>query len=1012
MKLTCVYAIHPIFLSWAIATLPALPLSAQIVPDATLAEPSIVESGCAVCTIDGGTLRGTNLFHSFREFSIPTGGEVFFNNGLAIENIFSRVTGDSISNIDGLMRANGTANLFLLNPNGILFGPNAQLEIGGSFLGSTADAIGFGDNQFYSASNPEAPPLLTVNPSALFFDRASTGAIEVRSVAPAGVDLSDNSLSGLRVPDGRSLVLAGGEISIEGGRLNALDGRIELGGLADVGRVELNLDGGNPSLDFAQGNLFADISMTDSALANTSGEGGGEIRVWGRRIELREGSILDANTLGLGNGGRVTLTASESVEVIGRSADGESPSGIFALTGGMGNAGRLLISTGTLLVRDGATIGAATFGDGAGGSIQINASESVQVIGESADGNFGSGIFTQTQGSGNTGDIDIATGRLLVSGGAEITTGTTRASGNAGNLNATASESVEVIGRSADGMFPSALRTNTSGAGNAGNLTVTTPFLRVEDGANIATGTRGEGRGGNLTANVSGEIQLNGRLSDNRQGTVLSTATEGSGAAGDLEIRTPRLFVRGGAQILTSSISDGPAGKLTITATELIHLVGISADNFSASAIATETRGTGAAGNLTVTAPVLLLQDGGLLSSSTRGEGAAGDLIINASQRVQVEGVAADVRFRSRLTSETQGTGAAGDLVVTTPRFSVRDGARVLASTSGGVGGNIAIAANTVDAIDGGQLRTTTTSEASAGDIRLDAIDTLHLAGRNSGLFANTEPESSGNGGSIEVNSATVTIEDRATIAVDSQGTGIGGTIDLTADSLNLENEASILAETASTDGGNVQVRIGDLLFLSHDSRISTTAGTAQAGGNGGDIAIATPDGFIVARQNSDIIANAFSGQGGNIEITAQSLFGIQPRNRLTDRSDITATSQLNTDGEINIDTPDIDPTQGLASLPEAPGVPETAQGCDTGDGTGQFVNSGRGGLPTVPMEPLESNDILDDIQPPQGWENRESGAVDESDRLVEATGWTVDDRGRVVLVAENRVVRPDGCRR
>ncbi|MBG1269841.1 filamentous hemagglutinin N-terminal domain-containing protein [Nostoc sp. WHI] len=140
---------------------------AQIVRDRTLGSESSVVTpetpGSPVDVISGGATRGKNLFHSFEQFSVPTGATAFFKNATEIQNIISRVTGSSISNIDGLIKTNDAANLFLLNPNGIIFGRNARLDIRGSFLASTASSFKFADGLEFSAKAPENIPLLTIN---------------------------------------------------------------------------------------------------------------------------------------------------------------------------------------------------------------------------------------------------------------------------------------------------------------------------------------------------------------------------------------------------------------------------------------------------------------------------------------------------------------------------------------------------------------------------------------------------------------------------------------------------------------------------------------------------------------------------------------------------------------------------------------------------------------------------------------------------------------------------------
>jgi filamentous hemagglutinin family protein len=341
---------------------------------------------------------------------------------------------------------------------------------------------------------------------------------------------------------------------------------------------------------------------------------------------------------------------------------------------------------------------------------------------------------------------------------------------------------------------------------------------------------------------------------------------------------------------------------------------------------------------------------------------------------------------------------------------------------------NIKIDADSVVLQNGGKITTSTSRFSNSGSIEINAKDGILLSGKDTGLFANTEVSSSGIGGDIRINPnsstpGSLTIQDGAGISVNSRGSGAGGSLDINAKSLTLNNNAFLSSETDRTNGGNLNLNVDGTLLLRHNSVISTSAGTAanaSAVGKGGDLNINAR--FIVAPpyENSDIKANAFSGNGGTVNINTQKAFGIRTRSRddlirllnTTDpnqldpdqlpTSDITAISQNNPtlSGTVALAELSVDPTRGLEADPLIPTNPAVSEDCASQNQTqgSRVISSGRGGITPTPSDPLTGSAI---------WQESDSRRVTRSISPPEsilpiAQGWTSKDSQTVVLVGKN----------
>ena len=620
--------------------------SAQLIPDATLGNessvvtPNVNINGLASDQIDGGATRGANLFHSFGQFNVGEGRCVYFSNPTGIERILTRVTGGNRSNILGTLGVLGNADLFLINPNGIIFGAGARLDLRGSFIAGTASSIKFADGLEFSATNPQAPPLLAINvPLGLQYG-PNGGGIQVQGlgnqliVDPQTFVFIGVDGEGLEVQPNQTLALVGGEVALSGGNLTAQGGSVELG---SVGEGLVTLTPTNPgwALGYQGVQNFQDILLSQAAAIDTSGATPGRIQVQGRRIILTDGSAIEASNLGTGNGSNVTITASELVEMSGTNPFNGLPSLLDSGTSGAGTGGGLFVNTKQLRLRDGAQVVSATFSSGSASIVSVNASELVELIGASADGLFSSGLFSSSavEATGDAGNLTINTGQLIIRDGAKVSS-ETYGEGRGGDLTINASRSVELTNTTPDGVS-GGLFTATLGTGNAGNLTINTGQLIVRDGSQAVSGTAGQGRGGNLSVNAEQSVELVGTSVRSASG-LLASAIVGDGAGGDLTITTPKLIVRDGAVISVSNFSSrnlappgtGPAGNLQIQAGT------IRLDN---EGVITAAAAGGDKGNITVDSQDIQMRRGSAITTNATGASAGGNITIKTDTLVALE---------------------------------------------------------------------------------------------------------------------------------------------------------------------------------------------------------------------------------------------------------------------------------------------------------------------------------------------------------------------------------------
>ena len=849
-------------------TLTPISALAQIIPDDTLGdERSQVLSadaafGLPFDFIDGGARREANLFHSFSEFNVAADRAAFFFSTEGIERIFSRVTGNNPSNILGTLGVidlldASKPDLFLINPNGVIFGENAVLDLEGSFAVTTANAIQFGPGEMFSASNPTVPSeLLTIAPSAFLFSQIP-GDITINGsaipVSPSGLGVTGED---------NTLLVLGGDVTLDGGRVGAVGGRVEVGAIAGPGTIDLSTDERLTVPDTVD---RANVLLTNGAIIGVPSANGGSITMTAQDIQLEQGAILLAGLTGEGDAtsqaGNITLNARGTVRLTDASVMANA-----LISPAMGTGGNIEINTARLEVVEGAQVQARTDGQGDAGNVTIQASDRVRVAHPS------SGIFSNVDagGVGNGGRVTITTPILDVLDGAQLQADT-NGIGDAGQVVINAGDRVTFD----QGSAFSEVREN--GGGTGGDLLITAPVVEVLNGSQLQTSTEGEGDAGNITIEASDRVTFSGTRPDDRtflSSAITQVATGAEGNGGTISITTGTLEVSDNARLLANTNGVGDAGTVVITAQNRVRFDG--GDVLTSVTANAEGKG----GDITLTTPILDVVNGGQLQANSSGQGDAGTVTIADSDRVTLSGSTPDGRIRSSILTriEPGAVGQGGDIDITTDQLAIRNGGALSASTFGagdagdvtltvgdriivnggnifsqvnsgamGNSGTISITASNIALLNGSRVETSSSGEGRAGDVILNATDQVVVNSRPVGgnqvtaVRSSLNPDGIGRGGSIQIVTGNLDVLNSAQLVATTEGQGNAGNVIIEArDRVRFDSRSSgedyqslassVVEETGIGDGGNIQISATTLEILNGAQLQASTTGQGNAG--------------------------------------------------------------------------------------------------------------------------------------------------------------------------------------
>lgn len=819
-----------------------------------------------------GKLVGSNLFHSFGRFNLEIGTIAHFTDSTesAIANVIARVTDGTPSSIDGTIKSSiADANLYLINPAGMLFGPNAQIDIPGSFHASTASAVTFQDGGRFDAVQPGNDVLTAAPPQAFGFLDSST--------ANNGIDIQG---AWLFVNSGEKLDISAPKINIDNSAaLFAPGGEIRLVAMQGAGEVSLqqNADGAlplpeqTPSIAQAGDISLLGNSAVDYGGISSSGDGGGRIAVWGSQVVLKDGLVNAINS------GDKDANVSQGVEIRSNTLSVDDV-WIQSDAYGAGKAGDIRVtSTGSVDIVNAGQLSTQNSGAGQAGAISLKAG-AVHI--DRQDSEYLTGIQSVVSGSGDAGDVLVeSTGDMDIVNGGEINSATL----GEGKAAAVTIKAGALILDKQDSQNNTSIVSLTSdhSTGQAGIVMVdSVGAVEILNGAFITSTTQNASDSASVTIKA-GSLKIQGHDINNSGSAVFTLASAGStGQGGSIDINT-----RGGMAVLDGGIinSDtqgvGKAGDINITS-DVLTIQG--ADNGVTSGIFSSAKpdSSGASGDVSLEVDnAMNILSGGIIDTSTFSSGGAGKVSIAAGQLTMDRQNALDLDGSPLLTgvlsrSYGVGSGKGGDV-----SLKIRDqlaimGSQVTTSTLGtGQAGMIDVDAGNVVLTNEGSMSAATFGTADGGSINISSHN-LSLTGESS-IYSRTNAESGGKAGDVSLSvDGLLSITNASTISSASAGSGNAGSVTVNSGRIVIDKQASNLFTGISSAalypnsgrGGDVNLTIRDDLLLSGGSISASSAGSYNAGSIG-----VTADKLVITGGLINAITFG-AGDAGDIRINADTL--------------------------------------------------------------------------------------------------------------------------------------------